>query len=69
MQTITKDEIKNLAPAEISSKIIQTEKYILELRFKHAAKQPIKTHLFKKHRRILAQLLTEYHRFQNSLTK
>lgn len=66
MKAIAKHEIKNLTSSEISSKIIEAQKYLLDLKLKHATRQNIKTHLFKKYRRILARLLTEQRKFNNS---
>lgn len=63
METITKDEIKKLTSSEISDKILEVQKSLLELKLKQATKQSIKTHLFKKNRRTLAQLLTEQKKF------
>ncbi len=53
--------------SEINKKIIAVQRYLFELKFKQATKQQIKTHLFKKYKRILAQLLTVQHNLQNSV--
>ena len=66
MKIIAKNEIKHLTPSEISIKIIEVQKYLFELRIKCATKQSIKTHLFKKYKWILAQLLTREHQLKNS---
>jgi ribosomal protein L29 len=69
MKAIAKHEIKNFTSAEISDKIIETQKDLLSLKLKHATRQSIKTHLFKKYKRTLAQLLTEQRKFNNSSAK
>lgn len=69
MKAITITEIRRLEYSELSSKIIEMQKYLFELKLKHETKQTIKTHLFKRYKRILAQLLTEQHKFQNSAIK
>lgn len=69
MKAITKHEMKNLTSSEISGKIVEVQKQLFKLKLKHATKQTIKTHLFKKNKRILAQLLTEQHKSNNSSAK
>lgn len=69
MQTITKNEIKKLTSSEISDKILEVQKNLFELKLKQATKQNIKTHLFKKNRRALAQLLTEQKKFNKLSTQ
>lgn len=64
-----KNEIKQLSSLEISEKILEVQKSLLELKLKQVTKQNIKTHLFKKNRRMLAQLLTEQNKFNNLSTK
>lgn len=58
MKPITIEEIKNLESSEVTAKIIEAQKYLFQLRFKQATRQTVKPHLFKKYKRILAQLLT-----------
>nr|YP_009732086.1 50S ribosomal protein L29 [Gracilaria edulis]QHS70613.1 50S ribosomal protein L29 [Gracilaria edulis]UAD85641.1 ribosomal protein L29 [Gracilaria edulis] len=52
------NEIRNLTKEEIKEKIIEIKKEILELKFKQATKQNIKSHLFKHKKHQLSQLLT-----------
>nr|YP_009511097.1 ribosomal protein L29 [Hydropuntia rangiferina]AXI96770.1 ribosomal protein L29 [Hydropuntia rangiferina]UAD87451.1 ribosomal protein L29 [Hydropuntia rangiferina] len=52
------NNIKNLTKEEIKEKIIEIKKEILELKFKQATKQNIKSHLFKHKKHQLSQLLT-----------
>lgn len=66
MKIITKNEIKHLTSSEISIKIIEIQKCLFELRIKYATKQSIKTHLFKKYKWMLAQLLTREQQLENS---
>lgn len=51
-------EIKNLNLEDINSKIIETQHELFNLKFKQATRQTVKTHLFKKYKKMLAQLLT-----------
>lgn len=62
MEAIAISDIKNLDPSEISDLIIKLQKHLFDLQLKHGTRQSVKTHLFKKYRRILAQLLTEQHK-------
>ena len=55
---MTLKQTKNLELLDLDNKIIEIKKKLFELRFKQATRQSIKTHLFKKHKRMLAQLLT-----------
>ena len=63
MKTITIKEIKSLEYSTLSAKIIEAQKHLFELKFKQATKQPVKNHLFKKYKHMLAQMLTEQHKF------
>jgi len=65
METIKASTIKSLGSSELSDLIMKLQKDLFDLKLKHGAKQSIKTHLFKKYRRILAQLLTEQQKSSN----
>ena len=58
MEILTIEQIKKLQKIELNDKILETQKTLFDLRFKQATKKSIKTHLFKKYKRMLAQLLT-----------
>nr|QUE28838.1 ribosomal protein L29 [Porphyropsis coccinea] len=51
------EEIRNLSLQDIQSQIITIKKEIFSLRLKKATRQLEKTHLFKKNKNLLAQLL------------
>lgn len=61
MNILNINEIKNLKPKEINEKILEVHHELFELKFKKSTRQSIKTHLFKKYKRMLAQLLTIEH--------
>lgn len=65
MDVITIKEIKNLKTLELNNKIIEVKKALFELKFKQATRQSIKTHLFKKYKCMLAQMLTIEHNYKN----
>lgn len=65
MQIITIKEIKKLTLLDLKKKIIETKQAIFQLKFQQATRKTIKTHLFKKYKRILAQLLTIEHQSKN----
>lgn len=58
MEILTIKEIQKLKTIELSSKILEVKKALFDLKFKQATKKSIKTHLLKKYKRMLAQLLT-----------
>ena len=58
MEILTIEQIKTLSNTEIQKKILEVQQNLFDLKFKHMTKKSIKTHLLKKHRRMLAQLLT-----------
>ena len=58
MNLLNKQEIKQLTSIEIIDKIIETKKFLFNLKFKQTTKQSIKPHIFKQYKRMLAQLLT-----------
>nr|YP_010471074.1 ribosomal protein L29 [Synarthrophyton patena]UVF62903.1 ribosomal protein L29 [Synarthrophyton patena] len=58
------NEIRNLSKEEIEKKIHEVKKELFELKFKQATRQTIKTHLFKRYKRFLAQLLTIENNYQ-----
>ena len=58
MEALTIQEIKKLKNIELTDKIIEVKKALFELKFKQATQKSIKTHLLKKYKRMLAQLLT-----------
>lgn len=64
MKIMQISEIKNLKHSELNNKITEVEKYLLELKFKQATRQAVKTHLFKKYKHMLAQMLTMQHKQQ-----
>ncbi len=66
MKIIKINDIRKLEYSEISSQMIEVQKYLFDLKFKHATKQSVKTHLFKKYKRMLAQLLTEESKLINN---
>ena len=51
-------EVRKLSDADIIEKIDSTRRELFDLRFKRATRQLTETHLFKKARVQLAQLLT-----------
>lgn len=61
MDLINIKEIKNLELKEINDKILEVHHELFELKFKTSTRQSIKTHLLKKYKRMLAQLLTVEH--------
>ena len=61
MQTINIQTIKQLTPTDLNKKIIETQQAIFKLRFQQATRKTIKTHLFRRYKRMLAQLLTVRH--------
>ena len=67
MQTINIQEIKQLTPINLTNKIIETKQALFQLKFQQATKKTIKTHLFKKYKHMLAQLLTIEHQYKNSI--
>lgn len=66
MKIIKMNEIRTLDFSEISGHIIEAQKYLFDLKLKHATRQQIKTHLFKKYKRMLAQLLTQQNKLMNN---
>ena len=58
MKILTIQEIRKLKNIELNDKILEVKKVLFDLKFKQATKKSIKTHLFKKYKRMLAQLLT-----------
>lgn len=60
---MTLNEIKNLTKDEANKKILEIKKQIFELEFKKTTKQNIKTHLLKKHKKTLAQILTIHNNY------
>lgn len=58
MEILTFQEIKKLDNIELDNKILEVKKTLFNLKFKQAIKKSIKTDLLKKHKRMLAQLLT-----------
>ncbi len=61
MNILNIKEIKNLEQKEINNKILEVHRELFKLKFKKSTKQSIKTHLLKKYKRMLAQLLTVEH--------
>jgi len=61
MNILNINEIKNLEPKEINDKILEVHHQLFELKFKKSTRQSIKTHLLRKYKRMLAQLLTIEH--------
>ena len=51
-------DLETLDDAALDSKIIETKKEIFDLRLKKATFTSLEPHLFKKAKRVLAQLLT-----------
>ena len=58
MKILTIQEIQQLKRVELKNEILEVKKVLFDLKFKQATKKPIKTHLLKKYKRMLAQLLT-----------
>ena len=58
MKILTIQDIKKLKNIELEDKIIEVQKAIFDLKFKQATRKSIKSHFFKKYKRLLAQLLT-----------
>nr|BDA97632.1 ribosomal protein L29 [Cryptomonas tetrapyrenoidosa] len=52
------EELRNLNDEAIMKEILDTKKYLFELRLKKATRQSFKSHLFKHYRHKIAQLLT-----------
>ena len=51
-------ELKNLSDSQINERLVELKKELFTLRLKKATRQAIKPHLFRIHRRNVAQLLT-----------
>ncbi|MFZ4858912.1 MAG: 50S ribosomal protein L29 [Desulfuromonadaceae bacterium] len=51
-------DLKKLELENVSIEILSTKKELFELRLKKATRQSFKPHLFKHHKRKVAQLLT-----------
>ena len=66
MNILTLEEIKQLKPTELSKKITEAKKALFELKFKQATRQPIKTHLFKQYKTMIAQMLTIENNYQKT---
>ena len=60
-------EIRKLSSSELTSNIAEMQRRLFELRLSQATKQSAKPHLFKKYKHILAQLLTEEHKFRSGV--
>ena len=58
MKILTTKEIKQLTRIELNEKITEIQTEIFNLRFQQATQKSIKSHLFKKYKRMLAQALT-----------
>lgn len=58
MSLLTNEEIRNLSASDLQTNILTTKRLILDMRFKQATRQPIKTHVFKQYKKQLARLLT-----------
>ena len=58
MTELDKTAFSKLSDIEITEKIANTRRELFDLRFKRATRQLTETHLFKKARLQLAQLLT-----------
>lgn len=67
MEIINIQKIKQLTPINLANKIIETKQALFQLKFQQATRKTIKTHLFKRYKRMLAQLLTIQHQSQNSI--
>lgn len=67
MNTLTLEKIRQLKSTERNKKIVEIRKMIFELKLKQATRQPVKTHLFKQYKRMLAQILTIEHQYQKSI--
>ena len=65
MQIINIQEIKELAPTDLANKIIETKQALFKLKFQQTTRKTIKTHLFKRYKRMLAQLLTIEYQSKN----
>ena len=58
MSFLPLSELKNLDNETLSKEIVATKKQLFELRLKKVTRQSFKPHLFKHHKRKVAQLLT-----------
>lgn len=58
MQILTIKEIKQLTKVELNEKITEIQTKLFNLRFQQATQKSIKNHLFKKYKKMLAQVLT-----------
>jgi len=61
MDILNISQIRNLEKKDIKNKILEIDREIFELKFKKATRQSIKTHLLRKYKKMLAQLLTIEH--------
>ena len=51
-------DVRNLSDAELAEAILKQKKYLFELRFKQATRQPVKPHEFRHAKHRLSQLMT-----------
>lgn len=58
MQILTSKDIRSFSESDLQEKIITTKRMILNMRFKQATRQPIKTHMLRQYKKQLARLLT-----------
>lgn len=58
MKVLTINEIKQLTSLELDKTIIEIQKELFNLRFQQATQKSVKSHLFKKYKKMLAQSLT-----------
>lgn len=63
------NSIKDLTIEDIQNKIIELKKELILLNIKKVTKQNIKSHLIKKNKHQISQLLTLQHNYINKNTK
>lgn len=58
MKLLTFQEIKQLKDEDLEDNILEVQKNLFDLKIKQATKKTVKTHLFKRYKKMLAQLMT-----------
>jgi ribosomal protein L29 len=58
MKVLTIKEIKELTNLELNKIIIEIQSELFNLKFQKATQKSVKSHLFKKYKKMLAQSLT-----------
>lgn len=65
---MTKNKLKNLSHKEVIKEIMKVRQELFELQFQQSTQKNVKSHLLKKKRCLIAQLLTHQTQLYKNLT-